>query len=215
MAEPATIALGVLGLMTVKFAVLFAIGLRPGRLDAREALLLGSVLALGGEFAFVVFGEALRVGLFDDMLRDRLVAIVGVSMALTPLLLVAISRLLSAYPKQAPARDYDVFDDQHPQVLIAGFGRFGQIVARLLLAQRVHFVAIEHSAEQVDFMRRFGNQIYYGDPSRPDLLRASGAASVKVFVVAIDDVESNLRTVRLIRREYPLAKVLARARNRS
>jgi glutathione-regulated potassium-efflux system protein KefB len=156
----------------------------------------------------------MRVGLLDDLLRDRLVAIVGVSMALTPLLLIAISRLLSTHPKRAPAREYDVIDEENPQVLIAGFGRFGQIVARLLLAQRVRFVAIEHSAEQVDFMRRFGNKIYYGDPSRGDLLRASGAAGVKVFVVAIDDVESNLRTVRLIRREYPLAKVLARARNR-
>jgi glutathione-regulated potassium-efflux system protein KefB len=213
-AEPLAIALGVLALMSVKFAVLFAVGLRPGRLDVREALLLGSVLALGGEFAFVVFGEAQRVGLLDAVLRDRLVAIVGVSMVLTPLLLVAMSRLLSAHPVRKPAREYDAIDDQHPQVLIAGFGRFGQIVARLLLAQRVRFVAIEHSPEQVDFVRRFGNQIYYGDPSRLDLLRAAGAAGVKVFVVAIDDVESNLKAARLIRHEYPKARVLARARNR-
>jgi glutathione-regulated potassium-efflux system protein KefB len=180
----------------------------------REALLLGSVLALGGEFAFVLFGEAEKAGLLAGMMRDRLVAIVGVSMVLTPLLLVAMSRLLSAHPVRKPAREYDAIDDQHPQVLIAGFGRFGQIVARLLLAQRVRFVAIEHSPEQVDFVRRFGNQIYYGDPSRLDLLRAAGAAGVKVFVVAIDDVESNLKAARLIRHEYPKARVLARARNR-
>jgi voltage-gated potassium channel Kch len=99
-------------------------------------------------------------------------------------------------------------------VLIAGFGRFGQIIARLLAAQRVRFVAIEHSPEQVDFVRRFGSQIYYGDPARADLLRSAGAAGVKVFVVAVDDVESNLRIVRLVRREYPQARVLARARNR-
>lgn len=213
-AEPMTIALGVLVLMTVKFAVLFAVGLRPGRLEVREALLLGSVLALGGEFSFVVFGEAQKAGLLDGILRDRLVAIVGVSMALTPLLLIAMSRLLAAHPQRKRQRAYDTIDDQHPQVLIAGFGRFGQIVARLLLAQRVRFVAIEHSPEQVDFVRRFGNQIYYGDPARLNLLRAAGAANVKVFVIAIDDVESNLKAVRLIRREYPKAKVLARARNR-
>ena len=213
-AEPMTIVLGVLVLMTVKFAVLFVVGLRPGRLDVREALLLGSVLALGGEFSFVVFGEAQKAGLLDGMLRDRLVAIVGVSMALTPLLLIAMSRLLAAHPQRKRQRAYDTIDDQHPQVLIAGFGRFGQIVARLLLAQHVRFVAIEHSPEQVDFVRRFGNQIYYGDPARLDLLRAAGAANVKVFVIAIDDVESNLKAVRLIRREYPKAKVLARARNR-
>ena len=214
MAEPMTIALGVAVLMTVKFAVLFAVGLRPGRLDVREALLLGSVLALGGEFSFVVFGEAQKAGLLDGMLRDRLIAIVGVSMALTPLLLIAISRLLAAHPQRKQPRAYDAIDDQHPQVLIAGFGRFGQIVARLLLAQRVPFVAIEHSPEQVDFVRRFGSQIYYGDPTRLDLLRAAGAANVKVFVIALEDVEANLKAVRLIRREYPQAKVLARARNR-
>jgi glutathione-regulated potassium-efflux system protein KefB len=213
-AEPMMIAVGVAMLMSVKFAVLFVVGLRPGRLEVREALLLGSVLALGGEFSFVIFGEAQNAGLLDSVLRDRLVAIVSLSMALTPLLLIAMSRLLSAHPQRTTPRAYDVIDDQHPQVLIAGFGRFGQIVARLLLAQRVHFVAIEHSPEQVDFVRRFGSQIYYGDPARLELLRAAGAANVKVFVVAVDDVETNLKTVRLIRREYPEAKIIARARNR-
>jgi glutathione-regulated potassium-efflux system protein KefB len=162
----------------------------------------------------VIFGEAQNAGLLDSVLRDRLVAIVSLSMALTPLLLIAMSRLLAAHPQRTTPRAYDVIDDQHPQVLIAGFGRFGQIVARLLLAQRVHFVAIEHSPEQVDFVRRFGSQIYYGDPARLELLRAAGAANVKVFVVAVDDVETNLKTVRLIRREYPEAKIIARARNR-
>jgi glutathione-regulated potassium-efflux system protein KefB len=214
MAEPLTIGLGVVGLMTVKFAILFAVGLRPGRLDVRDALLLGSVLALGGEFAFVVFGEAEKAGLLAGVIRDRLVAIVGMSMALTPLLLIAITRLLAAHPQREKQRPYDRIVDEHPQVLIAGFGRFGQIVARLLTAQRVAFVAIEHSPEQVEFVRRFGNQIYYGDPARAELLRAAGGANVRVFVVAIGEVESNLKAVRLIRSQYPRAKVFARARNR-
>jgi voltage-gated potassium channel Kch len=113
-----------------------------------------------------------------------------------------------------PERPYDRIEDQHATVLIAGFGRFGQIVARLLTAQHIPFVAIEHSPEQVDFVRRFGNDIYYGDPSRLDLLRAAGAARVKVFVIAIEDVEINLKAVRLIRSEFPRATVMARARNR-
>jgi glutathione-regulated potassium-efflux system protein KefB len=211
--EPLTIAAGVVVLMAVKFALLFALGRHPGGLDARGALLLGSILALGGEFAFVVFGEAERVALLSGVQRDRLVAMVGLSMALTPLLLIGVSRLL---PAQGPRdqRPYDRIPDGHPQVLIAGFGRFGQIIARLLAAQHTPFIAIEHSADQVDFMRRFGNQTYYGDPARPELLRAAGAAHVKVFVVAIDDVESNLKTVRVIRRHYPQARVFARARNR-
>jgi len=101
-----------------------------------------------------------------------------------------------------------------PKVLIAGFGRFGQVVARLLAAQRIPFIAIEHSQEQVEFMRRFGSTIYYGDPANAELLRSAGAAGVSVFVIAIDDVETNLRTVRTIRRQYPEATVFARARNR-
>src|SRR5690606_5438604 len=96
--EPLLIEAGVLGLLAVKFAILFLLGRRPGRLDARGALLLGRVLALGGEFAFVVFGEARRAGLIDGVLRDRLVAVVGVTMALTPLLLIAMTRLLRESP---------------------------------------------------------------------------------------------------------------------
>ncbi|MFC7302301.1 monovalent cation:proton antiporter-2 (CPA2) family protein [Cognatiluteimonas weifangensis] len=214
LAEPLLILACVAGLLLVKFAILFALGLRPGRLDMREALLLGSVLALGGEFAFVVFGEAQKAGLLSPELRGRLVAIVGLSMAVTPLLLIAMTRLLPDTGRRKPARPFDAIRDEHPQVLIAGFGRFGQIVARLLAAQGTRFVAIEHSPEQVDFMRRFGNPIHYGDPAQAGLLQAAGGSHVRVFVVAIDDVQSNLDTVRVIRRLYPQAQVFARARNR-
>src|SRR3546814_5993860 len=97
---------------------------------------------------------------------------------------------------------------------MAGFGRFGQIVARLLGAQGIRFVAIENSPEQVDFVRRFGNPVYYGDPAQPALLRAAGAEHVRVFVIAIDDAQSSLKAVRTLRRLYPDAQVFARARNR-
>jgi len=99
-------------------------------------------------------------------------------------------------------------------VLIAGFGRFGQIVARLLAANGTPFIVIENDIEQVDFSRRFGNLIYYGDPSRSDLLRSAGAEHVRVFVVAIANTEQNLRTVEALRRLYPEAIVYARARDR-
>ena len=212
-AEPLLIAAGVALLLAVKFALLFALGLRPGRLDVRGALLLGGVLALGGEFAFVVFGEAAKAGLLDAAARDRLVAIVGLSMAATPLLLMLITRLApEPHPHAAPA--YDRIPDEHPQVLVAGFGRFGQIVARLLWSQKIRFVAIDPDVAQVDLSRRFGNPIYYGDPTQPELLRAAGAAGVKVFVVAIDGVEASLRMVRLLRTRYPDGRVFARARDR-
>ncbi|HWU71059.1 MAG TPA: monovalent cation:proton antiporter-2 (CPA2) family protein [Pseudoxanthomonas sp.] len=215
-AEPQIIAAGVLALLLVKFAILFFIGLHPGDLRKREAVLLGSVLWLGGEFAFVVFNDAERFGLLDGTSHDRLVAIVGVSMALTPLLLIGLTKLLAKLPDGKPkqAREFDTIPDDESQVLIAGMGRFGQIIARLLTAQRIRFVALEHSAEQVDTLRRFGNRLFYGDPTRPELLRAAGAQNVKVFVVAVDDVDTNVRVTRLIRRMYPKAKVFARARDR-
>jgi voltage-gated potassium channel Kch len=171
----------------------------------------------------VVFSEAVRVGLVDDPTRDRLVAMVGVSMALTPLLLIAMSRLLSHYKEEQEPREFDTIDPvtasnaadgQRPQVLIAGMGRFGQIVARLLIAQRSPYVALEHSPEEVEDMRRFGNRIYYGDPTRPELLRAAGAQHVKAFVIAIDHTENNIKATRLIRRMYPKTPIFARARNR-
>lgn len=216
MAEPQIITAGVLVLLVVKFSLLFLLGLWPGRLGVRGALMLGATLWLGGEFAFVVFNEAARVGLLESDMRDRLVAIVGVSMALTPLLIMGISRAVSGIALPAPdQRSFDDIPSLQPQVLIAGMGRFGQIVARLLTSQRIPFVALEHSPETVDTLRRFGSaRIYYGDPTRPDLLRSAGAQHVRVFVVAMDDPDTNIKAVRLIRRMYPQAKILARARNR-
>ena len=213
-AEPLLVAGGVGVLLVVKFALLFLVG-QVARLPLRSCLMLGSVLWLGGEFAFVVFNDALRFGLLSGANHDRLVAIVGLSMALTPLLLLGMQRLLGE-PSRRDKQDkeYDTIDPQTPQVLVAGMGRFGQIVARLLTAQRIPFVALEHNAETVEDLRRFGNQLYYGDPTRPELLRAAGADRIKVFVMAMDDPETNIKAVRLIRRLYPQAKVLARARNR-
>lgn len=213
--EPVVIAVGVAVLLAVKFAILVAVGLRAGRLDLREALRLGSVMALGGEFAFVIFTEADKVDLIDAAMHDRLVAIVGVSMALTPLLMIAVARLIGLRPAPKPEREFDALpDDGHPQVIIAGFGRFGQIVARLLIAQRIPFVALETDAQHVDFMRRFGNKIYYGNPERPELLRAAGAAHARIFIDAIDNPEASLRTARVVRRLYPDLKVFARAHDR-
>ena len=212
-AEPLLIVAGTAALLAVKFALLVALGLRPGQLDLRGALLLAGTLALGGEFAFVVFGEAAKAGLLEAAQRDRLVAMVGLSMASTPLLLLLISRLAPRADVRS-ARAFDQIPDEHPEVLVAGFGRFGLIVARLLSAQKIPFVAIDPDVEQVDFVRRFGNRIYYGDPTRMELLRSAGAARVKVFVVAIDGSEASLRMVRLLRQHYPDGRVFARARDR-
>ena len=110
-----------------------------------------------------------------------------------------------------PDRAVDEIPAGHPQVTIAGFGRFGQIGARLLLAQRIAFVALETDAQQVDFMRRFGNQIYFGDPTRAELLRAAHADRAEVFVLATDDPEATLRPARLVKRRFAHLRLYSRA----
>ena len=213
-AEPGTIVLGTVVLLAVKSAVLIGIGLRPARMGWREALQLGAVLALGGEFAFVMLAEAVKAGLVDTLLQNRMVAIVGLSMALTPLSIIAVTRVIRAYPEQKTKREFDAIPDHQPQVILAGFGRFGQIVARILVAQKIPFIALETDADQLDVVRRFGNKVYFGDASRPDLLRAAGAGNAKLFINAIDNSEANLRVTRVVRRMYPELKVFARAHDR-
>lgn len=214
-AEPLPIVVGTVLLLALKSAILFAIGLRPGGLGWRDALKLGSVLALGGEFAFVVLSESVKAQLIDATLQNRLVAVVGLSMALTPLSLIVLARALDKFPQAAPKRAFDaIAGHDHPQVILAGFGRFGQIVARMLVAQKIPFVALETDALRVDFVRRFGNEVYYGDPTRPDLLRAAGTGHARVFINAIDSPEANLRVTRVVRRLYPDVKIFARAHDR-
>ncbi|WP_298153835.1 NAD-binding protein, partial [Metallibacterium sp.] len=140
---------------------------------------------------------------------------ITLSMALTPLLVAAAQTLLVRHPQ----REQRPFDDPSagapPRVIIAGYGRVGQIVARVLHAHGIAYTALEHSIEQVETSRRYsGMRIFFGDPGRPELLRAAQAAQAEVFVLATDDPETNLRTARLVRRLYPGLKVVARARNR-
>jgi glutathione-regulated potassium-efflux system protein KefB len=213
-AEPALIAGWVGTLLLVKAVVLFAVGWRPGRLRLREGLMLAAVLSMGGEFAFVIFTEAFRHGLIDGVLRDRIVAVVGLSMALSPLLVLAVGGWLREHPEAKFDRPADEIDHDNPRVIIAGFGRVGQIVGRMLRAAKIPFTALEHSVEQVENSRRFGTMIYYGDPSRADLLRAAHVEQADAFVLATDDAEQTVRIARLLRRTYPNLKIFARARNR-
>ncbi|MGH8041052.1 MAG: monovalent cation:proton antiporter-2 (CPA2) family protein [Rudaea sp.] len=211
--EPLTIAAIVAAMLALKSLVLLALGRLSGKLDFAQMLRLAVILAGGGEFAFVVFNLAWQHSLLDAAAHDQLIVAVTLSMALTPLAVIAIAHWLvnrAAAPK--PAFD-DIVDD-HPRVIIAGYGRVGQIVARILRAQHIPFTALEASIEQVEFSRQFGSKIYFGDPSRPELLRAAGVGNAEVFVLATDDPEANIRTARIIKRLYPHLKIVARARNR-
>lgn len=202
----------VVGLLMIKFFVLFSIGKLAG-LTLHSAGSLASALPQGGEFAFVIFGVAVSAGIMQPGLAELLIVVVAVSMALTPLIF-STNGAIQARTGVRQVRDYEPPVDEQNRVIIAGFGRFGQIIARILRAKRIGFTALEASPEQVDFVRRYGNKIYYGDASRLDLLRAANAHQADVFVLAIDDIDASLRTARIVSKHFPRLKILARARNR-
>lgn len=203
-------------LLALKLPLLALVGRLIGGLDSASALKLGLLLAAGGEFAFVLFGLARDHALFTPALHDMLVLTITLSMALTPLLLLVLSHWLK--PKEqvrSVPPEYHQVDDHHPRAVIVGMGRMGQIIARVMRAQRVPFVAFETEVDTISMSRSIDNMpIYYGDPLRPGILRAAGAEQAEFFIVATDDPEINLKTTEAIRRRYPHMKVIARARNR-
>jgi glutathione-regulated potassium-efflux system ancillary protein KefC len=132
----------------------------------------------------------------------------------SPLLFLAAERWLLPQLGRRPPRQFDTIDGEKAPVIICGFGRVGQIIGRVLRMRRIRFTALDANAEQIDQVRRFGNKAYYGDPTRPDLLRAAGAETAKVLVVALDDVAGTLKVVRTVQRHFPHLVIMARARNR-
>jgi monovalent cation:proton antiporter-2 (CPA2) family protein len=200
-----------LGFMLLKVAILWAIGRMSG-LSSVAARGLAISLPSGGEFAFVLFGLAASLGIMDTETAELLVLVVTASMIASPVLLALYDATFKA--NETDDRPFDTPAELYPKVIIAGFGRFGQIVGRILAAKKIAFTALEANQTQVDFLRRFGNQVFYGDASRLELLRASHAENAEVFVLAIDDVEASVRTAELIRKHFPHLKIFARARNR-
>ena len=210
--RPAAVFGLVVGLIAVKGAILYALG-RIGGSGPPVALRLAATISQGGEFAFVIFGAAVAVGAMPGPLSGMLALVVGLSMAATPPLMAAAEFLAKhgAQPRSPEAGPPPV--EENP-VVIAGFGRFGQMVGRLLRARKIGFTALEINPDQVDFVRRFGNKVHYGDASRLDLLRAAKTDKARIFVLAIDDMESSLRTAETVRRNFPDLTIYARARNR-
>ena len=210
--EPLRLLALTLAFLAIKILAVTALG-GLGRCRGDEAWKLGFTLPTGGEFAFVLFTLAARQRLLDARMADLLILAVTLSMMLAPLLLLAEEAVRERWLSPAPA-PYDAIEERDTPVIIAGFGRFGQIVARVLQVRRLPFTALDANQTNVDFVRRFGNKVYYGDASRLDLLRAAGAATARILVLAIDDVEASLRTAVLVREQFPNLKVFARARNR-
>lgn len=211
--QPGAIALIVACLMAAKAAVLFPLARLYGICDARGAARLAAALSEGGEFAFVLFAIVARHQILETALIDQLILAVALSMLLTPIIYLANEKILSRLAGDTEPH-YDEMDEEHHAVIIAGFGRVGQIIGRILTTIGEQFTALEIDASQVDVLRSYGHIVYYGDASKLELLRAAGADKARIFVLAIDDIESSVRTAETVIRHFPNLTVVARARNR-
>jgi glutathione-regulated potassium-efflux system ancillary protein KefC/glutathione-regulated potassium-efflux system protein KefB len=210
--EPLTVVAVVVGLLAIKAVLLYALG-RAAKLGTSSSVDLALYVSQGGEFAFVLFSVAAGAQVLDPELVGLLIVAVSLSMAATPLLLVLNEHVLKLGRREEPP-PFDFIDEPANPVIIAGFGRVGQVVARILRVKKIRFTALEASYEQVDFVRKYGNKIYFGDASRLELLRAAKVQQAKVFVLAIDDVEVSIKTAEAVRQYCPKIKIYARARNR-
>jgi len=213
-ANGATIAALVMGLVVVKALVLFAIG-RLAKMSLEQNLLFAAALAQGGEFAFVLFSLAAQSAIFDAATADLLIGAVAISMATTPLLLLGWERGIvpRLTPARAPSRPHDAID-REGTVILAGFGAFGSVLGRFLIANDVDTVVLDADSDHVDLMRRLGIQAYYGDASREELLRAAGAERARILVVATDTLESMQAVIRTAKHHFPKLQIVARAKTR-
>jgi glutathione-regulated potassium-efflux system ancillary protein KefC len=211
--SPGLVSAIVVVFLAVKGAVIYALARSIG-LPLQERPVFTLLLAQGGEFAFVVYQAAAGAKVFPAQTASLLIGAVAVSMLVTPVLLVAIDRLvLPRFAKSRGALPDEISEAQSAPTIIAGFGRYGQIIARVLLAQGVPATVLDHDAEMIEAARKFGYRVFYGDATRLDLLRTAGAQSATILVVAVDDVEQSLEIVDLARAHFPHLRILARARD--
>ncbi len=202
-------------LIVTKLAVLLLLG-RLFRLRLADNLMYSFMLAQGGEFAFLLFSYATQSGVLERGLANLLIVVVVLSMMLTPILIIVYERWLRPRFAEfaAPPEDATIEEDDNP-VIIAGYGRFGQIVSRMLRAGKISCTLLDHDAGQIELTGRFGNKVFYGDASRRELLEAAGAARAKLLVVAIDNRGKAVEMVRVAKEHFPNLRVLARAYDRS
>ena len=211
LSQPHWVLIFTVGLLASKSLLLFATT-TLFRCENTARYRVSSTLLQGGEFAFVLFALAGEKKLFDSQLVSFLGASVTLSMVATPFIFNFVQKKVSEGSNEHASYDDIVSEDA--EVIVAGFGRFGQIVTRFLKAQDIRFTILEHSAEQVETARRFGNKVYYGDASRKDILEAAGTGKAKMFVLAVDDVEKSIEIASLVRESFPDVKIFARVRNR-
>ena len=212
--KPLLIAGIVLGTMAIKFIVLFVLG-HLFKLDRPARWLFSLSLAQIGEFAFVLLGVGVTAHVFSEEVRGPLVAATALSMVLTPPIFILLERvILPRVADKGVERKQDEIHDDHAPVVIAGYGRFGQMVGRVLRANRINVTILDLDPEMVDVISRLGIKVYYGDASRMDLLTAAGLAHAKLFVLAVDGKEEATKIAEAVRHNFPDVPILARARDR-
>lgn len=210
---PLLIIGGAVSLILIKMIVMAAIA-RYKKMSWTNSLMVATCLAQGGEFAFVVLNVAKSEKVLAEAIMEPITLIVTLSMVLTPIFFWLVSTQVLPLINKDSAPKYDEIPNEHPALIVAGFGRVGQIVARLARIRHFTFTAIDNNLQKIDFVRRYGGTLYYGDVTQPDLLRAAGIEQAKVFVLAIDNVEDSMNVARHILLNYPNLTLLVRARDR-
>jgi CPA2 family monovalent cation:H+ antiporter-2 len=209
--KPLVILLATLALVAIKACVIFFV-LKAAKQQNTDAMRVSLMLSQGGEFAFVVMTLAVSSQVLPADLAAMVNLVVGLSMALTSPLVILYSLMYNS--RNCPAVYDTKSDSPEPTVLIAGFGRFGQITGRLLTANGIAFTAMDKDADHIAFVQKFGNKVFYGDATRLDLLRTAGIEHAKTLLVAMDNPEDCTKLVTLVKEHYPNVHVVARARNR-
>jgi CPA2 family monovalent cation:H+ antiporter-2 len=214
-ASPGRITALVLSIMAIKAIVLWAIG-RVFRMRFDQNLLFSLLLSQVGEFAFVLLASSRQMGLLDRSESDVLMAVVTISMILSPLLLFLNEKLVApriGTKESLPQQEADTIDE-HQGVIIAGFGHFGSTVGRFLRANGVKATILDNDSDRVDLLRRMGFKVFYGDATRVDLLESAGAAKASLLISAIDDPERNLQLAEVVHKHFPRLQIFMRAKNR-
>jgi len=212
-AMPFLVIGGAVGLILIKMLTMTAIA-RYKKMSWSNSLMVATCLAQGGEFAFVVLNVARSEKVLTDAISEPITLIVTLSMVFTPIVFWIVNTWILPLLNQGIEPQYDDIPDEHPALIVAGFGRVGQIIARLAHIRHFKFIAIDNSLKRIDFVRRYGGTLYYGDVTQPELLRSAGIEHAKVFVLAIDDVEDSINVSRHILLNYPSITLLVRARDR-
>ncbi|EQA60442.1 monovalent cation:proton antiporter-2 (CPA2) family protein [Leptospira alexanderi] len=210
--DPILVLFSAFILILVKATVLFFIG-KISKHSNEVSLNLSVTIAQGGEFAFVILGVGVSLSILPKERADLVIAVVTLSMGLTPILEILKDKIVELIFKKDQNFKEDTIEEQN-RIIVAGFGRFGQIIARMLFVHRIGFTALEHNPDQVNVARKFGYKIYYGDASKLSLLRSAGAEQADLFILAIQDIDASIKVAELVKKHFPNLTIIARARNR-